>query len=64
MAKKSSASEEEIIKKYSSTVYKIAYSATSNRADSDDIYQNVFCVILRKNRGSMMKHTKRHGLYG
>lgn len=38
MAKKSSASEEEIIKKYSSTVYKIAYSVTSSRADNDDIF--------------------------
>lgn len=48
MAKKSSASEEEIIKKYSSTVYKIAYSATSSRADSDDIYQNVFLRYIKK----------------
>ena len=48
MAKKSSASGEEIIKKYSSTVYKIAYSATSSRADSDDIYQNVFLRYIKK----------------
>ena len=44
MVKNSSTNEEEIIRKYSSTVYRIAYSVTSNRADSDDIYQNVFCA--------------------
>lgn len=40
--------EEDIIRKYSSTVYKIAYSMTSNKADSDDIYQNVFLRYIRK----------------
>lgn len=48
MAKKSSANEEEMIRKYSSMVYKIAYSATSSRADSDDIYQNVFLRYIKK----------------
>lgn len=48
MVKNSSTNEEEIIRKYSSTVYRIAYSVTSNRADSDDIYQNVFLHYIRK----------------
>ncbi|MDE5984301.1 MAG: sigma-70 family RNA polymerase sigma factor [Eubacterium sp.] len=48
MSKKSSANEESIIRKYSSTVYKIAYSITSNKADSEDIYQNVFLRYIRK----------------
>ncbi len=48
MSKSSSAKEEELIRKYSSAVYKIAYSITSNRADSDDIYQNVFLRYIRK----------------
>lgn len=48
MSKKSSTTEEEIIRKYSSTVYKIAYSITSSKDDSDDIYQNVFLRYIRK----------------
>lgn len=48
MSKKSSANEEEFIRKYSSTVYKIAYSITSDKADSEDIYQNVFLRYIRK----------------
>lgn len=48
MSKKSSAKEEELIRKYSSTVYKIAYSITSDKADSEDIYQNVFLRYIRK----------------
>ena len=48
MSKKSSANEENIIRKYSSTVYKIAYSVTSNKADSEDIYQNVFLRYIRR----------------
>lgn len=38
----STLNDEEIIKKYSSTVYKIAYSITSNSDDADDVFQNVF----------------------
>lgn len=48
MVNNSSTKEEEIIRKYSSTVYKIAYSITSDRTDSDDIYQNVFLRYIRK----------------
>lgn len=48
MSKKSSANEEEFIRKYSSTVYKIAYSIISDKADSEDIYQNVFLRYIRK----------------
>lgn len=50
MLKKSSTNhnEEDIIRKYSSTVYRIAYSMTSDKADSDDIYQNVFLRYIRK----------------
>lgn len=62
MVKNSSTNEEEIIRKYSSTVYRIAYSVTSNRADSDDIYQNVFLRYIRKSLILTMKHTKKHGL--
>lgn len=48
MSKKSSLKEEDFIRKYSSTVYKIAYSITSNKADSEDVYQNVFLRYIRK----------------
>lgn len=44
----SALNDEERIKKYSSTVYKIAYSITSNRDDADDVYQNVFLSYIKK----------------
>ena len=34
----SALSDEEIIKKYSNTVYRIAYSVTSNESDADDVF--------------------------
>lgn len=44
----SALNDEETIKKYSSTVYKIAYSITSNKADSEDVFQNVFLAYIKK----------------
>lgn len=44
----SALNDEETIKKYSSTVYKISYSITSNRDDADDVFQNVFLSYIRK----------------
>lgn len=44
----SALNDEELIKKHSSTVYKIAYSITSNRDDADDVFQNVFLTYIRK----------------
>lgn len=34
---------------YSDTVYRIALSHTHNRQDADDIYQEVFLLLCRKN---------------
>ncbi len=34
--------DEELIKKYSRTVYKIAYSITSNQSYSEYVFKNVF----------------------
>lgn len=44
----SALSDEEIIKKYSNTVYRIAYSVTSNESDADDVFQNVFLTYIKK----------------
>jgi len=41
-------STEEIIKKYSDTVYKLAYAQMRNKSDADDIYQEVFIRFIRK----------------
>lgn len=40
--------DEELIKKYSKTVYKIAYSITSNQSDAEDVFQNVFLSYIKK----------------
>lgn len=44
----SALNDEEIIRKYSSTVYKIAFSITSNPSDADDVFQNVFMAYIKK----------------
>ncbi len=55
----SALNDEDTIRKYSSTVYKIAYSITSNRDDADDVYQNVFLSYIRKRpRFNDEKHEK------
>lgn len=39
---------ESIIELYSGTVYRLAYARTGNRADADDIFQEVFLRFIRK----------------
>lgn len=39
---------EEVIRRNSETVYKLAYSLVRTRADADDIYQDVFLRYVRK----------------
>ena len=39
---------EEVIRKYSATVYRIAFARTGTKADADDIYQEVFLRYIRK----------------
>ena len=48
MKNNSALNDETIIKKYSKTVYKIAYSIVQNRSDADDVFQNVFLKYIRK----------------
>lgn len=38
----------EIIRKYSDTVYRMAYSMVKNRYDADDIHQEVFVRYIQK----------------
>ena len=38
---------QEIISKYSDMVYRLAYARTGNRADADDVYQDVFFKLFR-----------------
>lgn len=40
--------DEQIIKRNSDGVYRLAYSLVKNRADADDIYQDVFVRYMRK----------------
>ncbi len=40
-------SAEEIIKKYSDTVYRLAYSTCKNKDDADDIFQEVFLRYIK-----------------
>jgi len=39
---------EEVIRKYSATVYRIAFARTGTKADADDIYQEVFFRYIKK----------------
>lgn len=40
--------DEQVFVRYSQTVYRLAYARTGNRADSDDILQEVFMRYLRR----------------
>ena len=40
---------ETIIQRYKSTIYGVALSYTSNRADADDIFQEVFLIYFKVN---------------
>lgn len=48
MKTNSALNDEVIIKKYSKTVYKIAYSIVQDKNDTDDIFQTVFLKYIRK----------------
>jgi RNA polymerase sigma-70 factor (ECF subfamily) len=41
---------DEIIERYKSTIYGIALTHTQNRADADDVFQDVFLVYFKKHR--------------
>lgn len=51
----------DLLDKYSDMVLRIAYTYLKNRADAEDIVQDVFLRIIDKSRRSMMKATKNHG---
>ncbi|MDR3277454.1 MAG: sigma-70 family RNA polymerase sigma factor, partial [Oscillospiraceae bacterium] len=38
---------EEIVDKYADMVFRIAFSQTKNRADADDVFQDVFLKLFR-----------------
>lgn len=39
---------EDIVNKYSKTVYKLAFARTRNKDDAEDIFQDVFLIYIRK----------------
>ena len=39
--------QEKMIRRYADTVYRLAYSYVRNRADADDLFQEVFLRFLR-----------------
>jgi len=41
--------ELEIVEKYSTMVYKLAFARTRNKSDAEDIFQEVFLTYIRKN---------------
>lgn len=41
---------DEVISTYSDTVYRLAYSMVKNKADADDIYQEVFLRYIKSNK--------------
>ena len=48
MKNNSALNDEAIIRKYSKTVYKTAYSIVQNKSDADDVFQNVFMKYIKK----------------
>lgn len=40
---------DEILRKYSKTVYRVAYLRTKNQADADDVLQEVFMRFIKCN---------------
>lgn len=40
---------ERILQKYSKMVYRLAYARTKNRADAEDLFQDVFIRCLKNN---------------
>ena len=48
MKNHSALNDEIIIKKYSKTVYKTAYSIVQNKDDAEDVFQNVFLRYIKK----------------
>lgn len=41
-------SPEEVVERYSDTVYRLAFAQTRGKADADDVYQEVFLRYFRK----------------
>lgn len=41
---------DEVIEKYKKTVYRLAFSIMKNKADADDVFQEVFLRYIEKNR--------------
>ena len=39
---------DDIVERYSKTVYRLAYAQTKNRNDADDVFQEVFLRYIRK----------------
>lgn len=54
---------ENVIKVYSTMVYRLAFSQTRNKSDADDIYQEVFLRYIRKNRSLKQRNIKKPGLF-
>jgi Sigma-70 region 2. len=51
-----------IIEKYADTVYKLAFSKTGSKYDSDEIFQEVFLRYIKRNQFLMMMNTAKLGL--
>ena len=46
--KKTDMSAEELLEKYSNMVYRLAYSYVRNHADAEDVFQDTFLRLVRK----------------
>lgn len=41
---------DEVIEKYSNSIYRLAYSMVKNKSDADDVYQEVFLRYIKSNK--------------
>lgn len=51
----------ELVDQYGDMILRLAYTYLKNKADAEDVVQDVFMKIIEKIRISMIKHMKNPG---
>ena len=53
---------EDVLEKYSDLIYRIAYMNVRVKADADDVFQQVWCIYLQKNKVFESEEHRKHWL--
>ena len=51
---------DEVVEKYSDLIYRIAYMNVRVKADADDVFQQVWCIYLQKNKEFESEDHRKH----